>query len=470
MVDQVILSTTGKDIAQQVGSSAAGDKVIILNANGQSVAVPVSPVVAGDKVTIINTPGGPVVFNPAKSGAGGIVESDAVDPCKAFTVIADPSAPSNFLLTWVPGDNNDEVEYDFNVDGGFPVKPKTGEEYATWPTTLDEHGVLKYTTASHHCIRYFAWHYFVIWGKRNGKYSKGVLYATCKVDMTFVLSRLRMYCYTLFSSFPQEYTPSGWEGDMGECWSAGFNLLNWPQGRPEYQCQWIVIDNWYDVYKYNPLKFVVTGSWLPNYGWEYWSDGYLEYNIDSPANGYNRDNHTKGFDLTQAYADAGFGKILQGIFSVEGVPNVPCAYRSGSWFSWVNPPTNPANVNWWIRSDLGSAGVPPGQTQNSGATYFGKGAGSPNPWADLTILFDDGGPANNWGYIIARVTDPDNGILEVWAGVAGTQGVGSTWINFGRYKEIYFGDILLCQNHGALPGATYHGFLGISLLGDLDAP
>jgi hypothetical protein len=80
------------------------------------------------------------------------------------------------------------------------------------------------------------------------------------------------------------------------------------------------------------------------------------------------------------------------------------------------------------------------------------------------VWFSDGAVDDTWGYIAFRIADPDRGVLEIWAGVAGTHILGSIWTDKGRDKELYFGDILLCGNIDELPGATYHGYLGISLL------
>jgi hypothetical protein len=447
VVDQAILSTKGTDIAVTVGAPVVGDRVITLNnRNGAAIAVPVSAVLPGDKVTLTNTLGGTVAFMSTADSVGSGGDSEDVDPCKSLSIIVDPDDPKYFIISWVPGDNNDECHYEISTERFITVRT-TGEDYATWPIST--------TSVQKRAIRYFTYHYVTIWGMRRGRYSKVYRMARARIGIEVVYDYLKMYVTTAYSPYPTEPRDMGGDGVSSPLYDAATESLLVVQGSadnpyvhcpPHYQFWQYVACN---IALANvPLRCTCRGGI---------SDGEFVQNTDPREFEYMAPDrrYINCGPLLHEYGSPYYE------FTWPGAPSGILVDRVFGFSVWYTPPVNPAEpVSFWTTA-LG--GPPPTQPYFSGAVIT-PGYLRGFPMATHIVWFSDGAVDDTWGYIAFRIADPDRGVLEIWAGVAGTHILGSIWTDKGRDKELYFGDILLCGNIDELPGATYHGYLGISLL------
>jgi hypothetical protein len=444
VVDQAILSTKGTDIAVTVGAPVVGDRVITLNnRNGAAIAVPVSAVLPGDKVTLTNTLGGTVAFMSTADSVGSGGDSEDVDPCKSLSIIVDPDDPKYFIISWVPGDNNDECHYEISTERFITVRT-TGEDYATWPIST--------TSVQKRAIRYFTYHYVTIWGMRRGRYSKVYRMARARIGIEVVYDYLKMYVTTAYSPFPTETPDYQGTGSAPGGYDAATSFLMLSPGlgvTPPYYQGWISAHCDIDLVN-TPMRVTIYNPEGPWHGDFVQNTDPREFEYMAPDQRYlniallMRESSVTGYMIS--WPDA--------------PPGVTLAISATQYF-WYSPPTNPIiPASFWTTA---TGGPPPTQPYFSGAV-ISPGYLRGFPMATHIVWFSDGAVDDTWGYIAFRIADPDRGVLEIWAAVAGTHILGSIWTDKGRDKELYFGDILLCGNIDELPGATYHGYLGISLL------
>jgi hypothetical protein len=460
VVDQAILSTKGTDIAVTVGAPVAGDRVIILNnRNGAAIAVPVSAVLPGDKVTLTNTLGGTVAFMSTADSGGSGGDSEDVDPCKSLSIVVDPNDPKYFIISWVPGDNNDECHYEISTERFITVRT-TGEDYATWPISI--------TQAQKSPIRYFTYHYVTIWGMRRGRYSKVYRMARARIGLEAVFEYLKAYNTPLSNALGFHFDVGGTLGPNYERVDTTLYATNDPVSSVGH-CEplaadcyrhedadegfVVLLDQEYRLVNGEYVCAAINAEWRDNgdgtfaYAWRFGSFAPPDF---AP--------------MTQTYTiyDGYYDQRLGGIISPE--PLVGGSYEN--WASpgilmWESPPQPPES--YWI---YGNGPAPHLATNGSGVTkaYWPNGG---IQYAQVTLLFYASTfSATPDAYIALSVSDPDNGILEVWAWCKGTYDwLTARWSGKPSDLECWFGDIELCNNidpHNYQ--TTYHGYLGISLL------
>jgi len=490
--------SSGKGIAMPLNKVVAGTPVVrSTDLSGKSVIFPASKVEVGQKVIRLTDISGKGIVVAADGGSN-IPFSDDVDPCRAFTVIEDPDRPGAFLLTWLPGLNNDEVEFDFNCDFRYyPKSPRSGEKFATWPVQYDEEGEMLPGTVTRRPIRLFQWHYFSIWGKRQGKYSKIALHVKAFVTMAGILGKLRMWIFGYQGNLlPEGDFERGIEqfssqiSDIGSHWTIQAGAASLAEnishtGKNSFYGRYgsVCANGGREFGTITVLKPTIASIWmcilLPEglEGSDEFQDNPWLIFARIGSGGQDVDDYVKPYYYGQWKTGYWF-RLSTAILPVP--PNYQRSYSFWLGHTTAYPPygiggtvvyMDDASVRYaedpesWMLT--GESDVPPNELYGSGVrVYINKiGPAAGVPYANYIIHFWD--PVAYAGYIAFRLIDPDHGILEVWAHLTGEE-LDDDYEDYtkGLPREIYFGDIQLCNstNTRLFRVYDYHGFLPISLL------
>jgi len=435
--------------------------------SGKGTVFPASKIKPGDAVIRLTDLSGKGIVVRADGGDGSGTDSSAVDPCKSLIVGMKPGSATKMLISWVPGDNNDSVEFEVSTTKFSDVhNDPMMDLQVTWGDVITcEYEMMP--------LLYCQWHYVTIWGRRKGRYSKVALRYRFLFPMANILPYLKMWVTMRNDIY------WGYPGDL--------------QGAPECNQIWggPAGPSWDNPVREMVLTFpsvpdprvagVAARKIFPGITQQWAAESAFCITIQSSSHPL-------------------YGKVFRSEFPYDYLPDwkyvdmseffTPENQRKGEWYCWswfedyVDHPGE--NVYYqpkgWCfdrpfesAGPLGSFWLPgdsPYDRESRGprheyVTLLGRNPLYAYPWniADTIIVFNDGGYNYNTGWLAFRLTDPDHGIFEIWAKCAGE------WYDFtnkmvDKYRDqiIYFGELELCSNIGDEEHLTYHGFLPISLL------
>jgi hypothetical protein len=359
-----------------------------------------------------------------KAGTGG-TPTEEPDPCKSVTLTMDPMDRTQLIVTWVPGDNNDSVHYEYSVDTA-PVQVGKGDRSRTvtvGTTTWDES-----------IFRYYSWHYVCIWGMKGGKYSKNYLMASIVTIPDGIIYKMMAYITRPANDgLPQDAGTISIDLDR-----SGAEEI----GEGSYQFSW-------------------DGE-----GGTVLLSGSATANISTWVDDQVRATQMLGVNSGKVLL-TGMNSSLNSILNIgenllmlECVNTIPVLIAwgvlSSGHYPWViyderqpililaGAAEHPA-TSWWLSG--GSTGTPP-EPLGSSVSVCGPLNGG-LAYADTTIYFNNGGPSDATSYIAFSLIDPDNDTFHVWASVPAG----------GRPTQLYVGTIQICANVGNAKILTYNGYL-----------
>jgi hypothetical protein len=366
-----------------------------------------------------------------------------------------PGSATKMLISWVPGDNNDSVEFEVSTT---KFSDKHNDPMMDLQVTWGDVITCEYEMMP---ILYLQYHYVTIWGRRKGRYSKTALYYRFLMPLTGILPYLKMWVtpqqvpYVNSSGVAQGSGGSGWiNGKTGSC---AFGLPT-RYGQPE-SCGGAGLE-----------ALTLDGSYIESDAWWWTTCDVVALNQVSGNAHYGEviyAQYPRDYGLTR-YIDFSpwllpcdhFGGSVY-MYFIDAPDRTVWMYNN--WTCWWGPWDTPTvDDSFWLPASCGV--TPRGYTLGSGVEVFGPLNGG-FVWAQCTVFFHDGSSpdSNSIGWLAFRVSDPDHGIFEIWAHCSGAYLAGM-WLLRGRKQAIYFGDIELCNNYGTDEGQDYHGFLPISLL------
>ena len=475
-LDRVIrfVDLSGKGITMPARKVDAGIPIVrSTDLSGKGIVFPATKIEPGDPVIRLADLSGKGIVVRADGGAGNN-DSSAVDPVKELHAIIDPENPRYIIITWVPGANNDAVHLEMGVDHW--CMRGQGDEHASFDVPNNQW--------EPHIIQYFAWHYITAWGMRNGKYSKAAAGTQIWVDFGMLWDHISDHCTFHTGSYYRDGWYSGGAGWRNP--TQDFHNNDWNWQFPNMVVSWLRLDcakeyvaaagSGADWFMYGDMRAVRANDAYPYAGETLYSVYPRDYAVDGATfgPGYNANawirfmNVSEWIYPTRYWGDGGHFSVY---FDWPGDWTQLWIYKETDNYM-TRPLLTPTDTSWDIMAGQITPGAGP---HRSGSVVCTPTTGG-FLWATGTCFFYDGSTYNaslgwNRSWFAYRIADADRGILEVWAHCPGYWNpLTMSWEQKNMDHCIYFGEIMLCNNYDFNHNPDYHGWLPISLIGDLDGP